>query len=39
VQFVRLGRVTLMYQTPDGNETGYWDAASKKWVVANGYFI
>jgi hypothetical protein len=37
VQFVRLGRVALMYQTPDGNETGYWDAASKKWVVDNGY--
>jgi hypothetical protein len=33
VQFVRLGRVTLMYQTLDGDETGYWNAAEKAWVV------
>ncbi|MDN5870655.1 MAG: DUF3450 domain-containing protein [Nitrococcus sp.] len=37
VQFVRLGRVTLMYQTLDGKETGYWDAKQNKWVVANDY--
>jgi len=37
VQFVRLGRVSLMYQTPDGRETGYWDAAGKKWVEDSGY--
>ena len=37
VQFLRVGRVTLLYQTLDGKETGYWDAAGKRWVVANDY--
>ncbi len=37
VSFVRLGRVSLMYQSLDGSETGYWDAASKQWVVDNSY--
>jgi hypothetical protein len=32
VQFVRLGRVSLMYQTLDGRETGYWNAKQKAWV-------
>jgi hypothetical protein len=33
VQFLRVGRVTLLYQTMDGAETGYWDAEQKRWVV------
>jgi hypothetical protein len=37
VQFVRLGRIALMYQTLDGEETGYWDASKKAWVVDPGY--
>jgi len=37
VQFLRLGRITLAYQTPDARETGYWDAGQKKWVVDEAY--
>jgi Protein of unknown function (DUF3450) len=37
VDFVRLGRISLMYQTLDGAETGYWNAQEKKWVVDNSY--
>jgi hypothetical protein len=37
VQFVRLGRVSLMYQTPDAEETGYWDQQQRKWVREDGY--
>lgn len=37
VEFVQLGRVALLYQTPDGEETGYWDNAQKVWVVDNSY--
>jgi hypothetical protein len=35
--FVRVGRVSLLYRTADGEEAGYWDAQQKKWVVANEY--
>ncbi len=35
--FVRVGRVTLLYRTADGEEAGYWDAQQKKWVVADEY--
>src|SRR5690606_37669560 len=37
VEFVRLGRVSLMYRTLDGAETGYWDASQRTWVVDNSY--
>ena len=37
VQFIRLGRVTLLYRTLDGSETGYWDGQKKTWVVDNKY--
>jgi hypothetical protein len=37
VQFLRIGRVTLLYQTLDGHETGYWDAEQRRWVVDNEY--
>lgn len=34
VNFLRVGRVALMYQTRDGEETGYWDNDSRQWVQA-----
>ena len=36
-EFVRVGRVSLMYRTVDGEETGYWDAGQKQWVIDNDY--
>lgn len=35
--FVRLGRVSLMYRTLDGTETGYWDNQQKAWVADASY--
>ena len=32
VDFLRIGRVSLMYQTPDGEFTGAWDKNSSSWV-------
>jgi hypothetical protein len=37
VQFLRVGRVSLLYQTLDGRQTGYWDAGKKDWVVDDAY--
>ena len=36
-EFVRVGRVSLLYRTVDGAETGYWDAGQKQWVIDNDY--
>jgi hypothetical protein len=37
VEFVRFGRVALLYRTSDGQETGYWDADKKSFVKDNAY--
>ncbi|HZF31053.1 MAG TPA: DUF3450 domain-containing protein [Gammaproteobacteria bacterium] len=37
VEFVHLGRISLMYRTLDGSETGYWDQTQKKWVPDSSY--
>jgi hypothetical protein len=37
VQFLHLGRISLLYRTTDGKETGYWDRDAKSWVVDSDY--
>ncbi len=32
VDFFRLGRLGLYYRTPNGKDTGYWDANVKRWI-------
>ena len=37
VEFLRVGRVSLMYQTLDGHESGYWNMDTHKWVRDDDY--
>ncbi len=37
VDFLRVGRVGLFYQTPDGKDTGYWDREKKDWSAGGEY--
>jgi chromosome segregation ATPase len=37
MQFLRAGRVALVYQSLDGKETGYWDQRKKTWVRDDSY--
>ena len=37
VEFVQIGRVSLLYRTIDGSETGYYDATKKAWVPDASY--
>lgn len=36
VDFLRVGRVMLYYQTPDGHETGWWNPQARQWQVLDG---
>lgn len=37
VDFIRVGRITLLYRTVDGAEVGYWDKSQSQWVVDDSY--
>ena len=32
VEFLRIGRIALYYQSPDGQGSGYWDSLQQEWV-------
>jgi hypothetical protein len=32
VEFLRVGRIALLYQTPDSEYTGAWDNSAHQWV-------
>ncbi len=38
VDFLRVGRLALLYQTKDRSETGYWNAHENTWVVLDDRF-
>ncbi|MCG8670078.1 MAG: DUF3450 domain-containing protein [Pseudomonadales bacterium] len=38
VEFLRLGRIGLMYQSLDGREIGAWDRETKQWVEVEDRF-
>jgi len=37
VDFLRVGRILLAYQTPDRAETGFWNKNTREWEIANDY--
>ncbi len=39
VEFLRIGRITFLYQTLDGNEAGVWDQPNKKWNALSSDYL
>jgi len=37
VDFLRFGRIALLFQTQDRERRGYWDRNAQQWVEVNGY--
>jgi|TARA_B100001250_G_scaffold63830_1_gene50259 hypothetical protein len=38
VDYLQIGRVALIYQTPDGENSGVWDQSSRDWIpVGSGF--
>lgn len=37
VDFLRIGRISLMYQTQDGGMSGVWDQSARRWQEADEY--
>jgi hypothetical protein len=33
VELLRVGRIALVYVTPDGSQAGAWDQANRQWIV------
>lgn len=38
VEFLRVGRVALLYQSLDGNELGAWDSKAQRWQALEGRY-
>lgn len=38
VEFLRVGRVLLVYRTADGDEMGYWDNGGRQWAELSGSY-
>ncbi|PTT79552.1 hypothetical protein DBR41_21520, partial [Pseudomonas sp. HMWF010] len=36
VEFLRLGRVMLYFQTLDGHESGWWNPQTRRWQLLDG---
>lgn len=38
VDFLRVGRIALLYRTFDGKDTGYWDRRQRRWLATGGEY-